>query len=97
MADYLSRNSGSGDRIIAGGEFGYVFGFNGPVRDDVRLGYYSGLQPALIVTNGWYRDWFARAAGGDPKLYSYLQRRLRDDYEVVFKSGDFIVYQRRRR
>lgn len=97
VADYLSRNSGPGDRIIAGAEFGYVFGFNGRMRDDVRLGYHSGLRPALIVTNGWYRDWFARSAEGDPALHSYLQLRLRDDYEIVFRSGDFTVYRSRRK
>jgi hypothetical protein len=97
VVDYLSRNSGPGDRIIAGGEFGYVFGFNGRVRDDVRLGYYSGLQPRLIVTNSWYRDWFARSSEGDPKLHAYLQHCLADEYEVAFKSGDFVVYGRRRR
>ncbi len=74
-----------------------MFGFNGRVRDDVRLGYYSGLQPRLIVTNSWYREWFARSAEGDPQLYSFLQRRLRDDYEVVFKNGDFMVYRNRRK
>ncbi len=97
VADYLDRNSGASDRIIAGGEFGYVFGFNGRVRDDVRLGYQTGLQPRLIVTNSWYRDWFARSADGDPELYAYIQHRLQDDYEPVFKSGDFIVYGRRPR
>ena len=97
VADYLDRNSGAGDRIIAGGEFGYVFGFDGRVRDDVRLGHQTGLQPRLIVTNSWYRDWFARSADGDPELHAYIQHRLQDDYEPVFKSGDFIVYGRRPR
>ncbi len=97
VADYLIRNSGPGDRIIAGAEFAYVFGFNGRVRDDVRLGYYSGLQPRFIVTSSWYRDWFRRSADSDPVLHSYLDHRLVDDFEIVFKSGDFTVYQRHRR
>ncbi len=95
VADYLRQNSGPGDRIIAGGEFAYVFGFTGPVRDDVRLGYYSGFQPLYIVTNGWYRDWLKRSVGGDPPLHAYLQHRLSDGYEVVFKKGEYIVYRNR--
>jgi 4-amino-4-deoxy-L-arabinose transferase-like glycosyltransferase len=95
VADYLRQNSGPGDRIIAGGEFAYVFGFTGAVRDDVRLGYYSGLQPLYIVTNGWYRDWLSRSADGDPQLHAYLQHRLTDDYEVVFRKGEYIVCRNR--
>jgi len=97
VADFLSRNSAPDDRVIAGAEFAYVFGFTGRIRDDVRLGYQSGMQPVLIVTNGWYRDWFARSADGDPELHAYLQHRVLDDYEVVFKSGDYIVYRSRQK
>jgi hypothetical protein len=84
----------AGASVIGPAELGYQLGFNNALRDDVRLGYYSGLRPQFIVTSGWYRLWFDAAATRDPAIHAYIERLLQRDYRQVLASGEYQVYRR---
>jgi hypothetical protein len=94
VTNYLRAGTQPGDLIIGPAELGYELGFTDAIRDDVRLGYNTGLQPRFIVTSGWYRLWFEAAGWRDPGLHSYIDRRLDIDYRQVVIRGDYRVYQK---
>jgi len=97
VADYL-RTAGTREDLVMGpAELGYELGFNSTLRDDVRLGYNTGLRPRFIVTSGWYRLWFEGARSRDPALHSYIEKILATDYSKVLTRGDYIVYRREAR
>lgn len=93
-ADYLRANRHAGESVIGPAELGYELGFKDNLRDDVRLGYYTGLRPEFIVSSGWYRQWFD-APGGDPAVHSFIERRLNQEYNLVLVRGDYRIYQRK--
>jgi hypothetical protein len=95
VADWLVRNLGPTDQVIAGAEFGYPLGFSGRLSDDVRLGYFTDLQPRYIVTSAWYRDWFQSAKLREPAVSAHIQCILTRDYVRALVSGEFIVYERK--
>jgi hypothetical protein len=96
-ANYLRTAGTPEDLIMSPAELGYELGFSPMLRDDVRLGYNTGLRPKLIVTSGWYRLWFEGARGRDPALHAYIEKLLATDYSKVFTRGDYIVYRREAR
>lgn len=91
---YLRANTETRASIIGPAELGYEMGFESGLKDDVRLGYYSGLRPEFIVTSGWYRLWFDAAAARDPHLHAYIAGLLSREYRPVFSRGEYQVYQR---
>jgi hypothetical protein len=82
-------------RIVAPAEFAYGLGFNGRFTDDVRLGYYSGREPDVVVAGSWYLDWIARAGERDPLLGEYLNRLLHERLKVGMRTGSYLVFVRR--
>lgn len=93
VTDYLRTHKRDGQWIIGPAELGYELGFDSQLRDDVRLGYYSGLRPQFMVLPAWYRLWFEGAGTRDPALHAYLLSTLDRDYGLVFSRGEYRVYQ----
>jgi hypothetical protein len=94
VASYLRTARSPGDVTISGAELGYELGFNDALRDDVRLGYATGLRPRFIVTSGWYRLWFEGARSRDPALYNYIHGMLDRDYQWILTRGEYRIYGR---
>jgi hypothetical protein len=94
VSNFLRTAGKPEDLIMGPAELGYELGFNSTLRDDVRLGYNSGLRPQFIVTSGWYRLWFDAARTRDFALHSYIEKTLAMDYSKVFTRGDYFVYRR---
>jgi hypothetical protein len=97
VANYLRTGGSPEDLIMGPAELGYELGFSPMLKDDVRLGYNTGLRPRFIVTSGWYRLWFEGARTRDPALQNYIEEILSTDYSKVFTRGDYIVYRRETR
>ncbi|HLK19012.1 MAG TPA: hypothetical protein VKT81_08650 [Bryobacteraceae bacterium] len=93
-ADYLRATGTPQDLILSPAELGYELGFGPSLKDDVRLGYNTGLQPQFLVTSGWYRLWFEGTLKRDPALHAYIETILATNYSKVFTRGDYIVYRR---
>jgi len=94
VANYLRRAKQPGDLVMGGAELGYQLGFDDALRDDVRLGYNTGLRPRFIVTSGWYRLWFEGARARDAALHGYIEKMLGTEYSEVFTGGEYRVYRR---
>jgi 4-amino-4-deoxy-L-arabinose transferase-like glycosyltransferase len=94
VADRMRNTLQPGEHVIAGAEFGYVLGFTDALSDDVRLGYYTGVEPRYIVTEGWYRDWFANAINREPAVASHIRNFLDRGYRISMETGEFVLYER---
>jgi hypothetical protein len=89
-----SHYSSAGGTIIGSGELGFGLGFDGKVVDDNSLGYYSGVNPNVIVVNPEYDYQFQHYQSTNPRIYAYLNDRL-GAFQEVYSSGGYRVYVRR--
>jgi hypothetical protein len=77
--------------VIGPSELAFQLGFGPYLRDDIRLGYFTGVQPDYIVTNELYDRCFEAARRRDPALYGHIRRTL-DRSSIVFRNQMFSVY-----
>jgi 4-amino-4-deoxy-L-arabinose transferase-like glycosyltransferase len=84
-----------GETVIGDSFFGFDLGFD-HVKDDARLGFYSGIRPDLIIEDIWYdRWWNFQFPVEEPELHRYVCDLLETQYRVVFEKGPIRVYERR--
>jgi hypothetical protein len=93
VAGWIKAKLEPRDRLIGPAELGYVLGFTDSISDDVRMGFYTGVQPRFIVTSGWYRDWIEAAARREADVYRHIQA-LSGEYRLVLAVGEYRVYER---
>jgi hypothetical protein len=92
LRERLASRPGS---IVADSYFGFDLGLH-RVRDDARLGYYSGLRPDYFVKDRWYGFfWTDGFAPEEPEVLAYIRNQLSARYTLVFEKGPFYVYERR--
>jgi 4-amino-4-deoxy-L-arabinose transferase-like glycosyltransferase len=87
---FVEQHAGT---VGADSYFGFHLGFD-RVRDDARIGYYSGLRPDLIIEDIWYRRWWDPLY--EPEVNRYIANLLTSEYRLVFEKGPFRVYERRK-
>jgi 4-amino-4-deoxy-L-arabinose transferase-like glycosyltransferase len=93
--EFVRSRLAPGKSVFADSYFGFNLGFN-RVRDDARLGYYSGSRADLIVEDLWYEWWWNRVFPQDePEVTRYVNNLLSSDYRLAFERGPFRVYERR--
>jgi 4-amino-4-deoxy-L-arabinose transferase-like glycosyltransferase len=93
--NFVRSRLAPGSFVFADSYFGFNLGF-GHVRDDTRLGYYSGSRADLIVENLWYGWWWHRLYPvEEPQVSKYINGLLRAEYRLTFEKGQFRVYERR--
>jgi hypothetical protein len=90
---YINQHGSTDSRILASGEFGFAYGFDGRVKDDVTLGFYTGKRPEFYVAGPYYQDWIKRAETRDPKVFSYVRRVLAQRYRPVYANPEYTIYQ----
>jgi len=93
-ASYLKQHIAPGDLVLGPAEMGFELGFERPISDDQRLGYYSRKQPKFIVINAYYRGWFEKFRSARPAIYAHIRSML-ESYGPVFQEGGFEIYERR--
>jgi hypothetical protein len=93
-AKYLKEHAAPGDLILGPAEMGFEVGFERPISDDQRLGYYSRKQPKFMVVNEYYRSWFEKFRSARPAIYAHIDSML-ESYQPVFQEGGFEIYERR--
>lgn len=78
--------------IMGSSEIGFGYGFRSNLIDDIRLGYHSGVHPALVVMDDRYRTALAAFEKSEPAVYRYAEGYLHDQCRQTFTSGPYIVY-----
>jgi hypothetical protein len=94
---FLKSTIQPGDRIIGPSELGYELGFdNSQLVDDVWLGYWSRLQPTVIVIDRWYyQEVMNTAAQLELPAAAHIEELLRDRFVLVRQFDGYQVYRRR--
>ena len=76
-----------GGIVMGGSELGYALGFGPPLRDDRYLGFFSKLNPAVFVVNGYY--------GENRHLpWIWSRKRLARDFHLALENKLYKVYLR---
>ena len=91
LVEFLQQPVPEQGRVMGGAELGFGLGFDN-VKDDYKLGFYSGWRPARIVIGESYRAQFDLFRQRRPELWRYVQHRLADEYVKVFDDGSYAVY-----
>jgi 4-amino-4-deoxy-L-arabinose transferase-like glycosyltransferase len=92
VVDLLQRHPGL--TVTGPAEFAFAVGFEGALRDDLRLGYYSGRRPDLFITNGWQRDWLERADKREPAVARAIRQKLKSEFREIYRNSDYVVWKR---
>ena len=92
---YLKQRAGPDSLIMASAEFGFAFGFDRNVTDDMRLGYYTGKRPEFYVDSQWYEEWMRGAETREPAVYQHVRRTLAEHYREELRNYDYTIYRRR--
>ena len=91
VVEFLQQGAPEQVKVMGGTELGFGLGFDN-VKDDYKLGFYSGWRPARIVIGEGYRAQFDLFRQSRPELWRYVQHRLADEYVKVFDDGFYAVY-----
>jgi 4-amino-4-deoxy-L-arabinose transferase-like glycosyltransferase len=93
--EFVRARVTQGATVIGDSFFGFDLGFD-HVKDDARLGFYSGIRPDLIIQDIWYdRWWNFQFPVEEPEIHRYICDLLETQYRVVFEKGPIRVYERR--
>jgi 4-amino-4-deoxy-L-arabinose transferase-like glycosyltransferase len=91
---YLREHTDARTLVMGSAELGFGLGFDRNLVDDIRLGYYSGKRPDVIVIEEIYeqniRDYQAR----EPDVYRHITQLL-EQYRPVYDESGYRVYVRR--
>lgn len=92
-AQFLTSAVKPGEWIMASSEFAHAMRFNGFVKDDYRLGYYSGIQPTFIVVEKQFQEWFDFFSS-NPDLSRHIARVLAEGKTLLFEIEQGSDYYR---
>lgn len=96
VIEFLRHTASPGSLIMGSAELGFQLGFDRPLIDDVRLGYYSGKHPDFIVIEERYRGWFRGFVARAPEVNRHVTEMLTNTYAPVYNHGSYVVYAKRR-
>jgi len=92
---FLKRHASPKDFVLAGSDFGFGYGFDRNVKEEITLGYRSGADPAYIVVDpnmsGNMASWKLR----EPAIYSFMSRKLAA-YSKIYDAAGYQIYQKTR-
>jgi len=88
---YLKQHAAN-KQIMGSSELGFDLGFFSHLTDDTRLGYDSGKTPDFIVVDSRYSDWFEGYKQNAPSIAGFIQNRLGNEYQPVFRHDEYTIY-----
>jgi hypothetical protein len=88
---YVKAQRQPNDIVMGSSELGFSLGYEG-LDDDLRLGFHSGVRPAIIVVDSRFREAFAAFTQLEPDATSFIHNRLRNEYGVGYRTDEYTVY-----
>jgi hypothetical protein len=88
---YVKAQRQPNDIVMGSSELGFSLGYDG-LDDDLRLGFHSGVRPAIIVVDERFREAFAAFTQLEPEATNYIHNRLQNEYRVGYHTDDYTVY-----
>jgi len=90
---FLKQRTLPQDAIIGSSAFGFGLGFDSNLRDDIRLGYYTGERPQYIIVNEEYQWVFRNYETTAPEVYRFIVERLNNEYRPIYDYGGIQIYE----
>jgi hypothetical protein len=90
----LARDRAEGKTILGTAALGFGLGFSG-LKDDARLGMYSGLTPDVLVLDRAYRLYANFYAAEEPAVFDHIVTLLSSKYRLASQHGSFWIFERR--
>jgi 4-amino-4-deoxy-L-arabinose transferase-like glycosyltransferase len=91
----LRERAAPSDLIVGRANLYFGLGPAYRLKDDIRLGFYSGSRPEWIVVEEEYRQAFELYRKNEPEIGAFIDRRLGEEYQPVFSSQSFQLYRRK--
>ena len=92
---YLKSHAAPSAIIMGSPELAFELGFSDRLVDDVKLGFVSGKQPAYVVVERRYEEWFDYARQQEPATFRHIQALLNERLAVVYDQAGYKIYARR--
>ncbi len=94
---FLRSHAGPNATITGSGELGFELGFDGNLKDDASLGYFTGRKADFIVVDERAYEQALRSYQEKlPDLDAYVKRILKEEYRRVYDGPFYGIYQRNR-
>ena len=91
---YIQAHTSPSDYVEGEMSLNFGLGYSDPgFHMDNRMGYYTGIRPAMIVTGefadiDYFRD-------HEPQVYAFIRYRLDDEYRLAAQFGNYKIYSPR--
>jgi Dolichyl-phosphate-mannose-protein mannosyltransferase len=92
LISFLRAHMNQRTVVMGPSELGFDLGYAPPLIDDFRLGYYSGLRPAFVVTDPDYLSLMHDLGSDDKRAFNFVRTEFSVNYVPVFTSGIYVVY-----
>jgi hypothetical protein len=91
---YIRAHTSQSDYVEGEMALNFGLGYSDPgFHMDNRMGYYSGVKPALIVTDEFADIGYFRVHA--PQVYAFIRHRLDDEYRLAAQFADYKIYSPR--
>jgi hypothetical protein len=88
---FLNQHSDEKTLVIGGAEMAFGVGFD-HLKDDIRVGYYSGKRPDFVVMDYHYNGLMSALRNREPLVYQSVIERLQHSYKQVYDNGSYQIY-----
>jgi len=91
---YIRAHTSPSDYVEGEMALNFGLGYSDPgFHMDNRMGYYTGVKAALIVTGEFADIDYFRAH--EPPVYAFIRHRLNHEYRLAAEFGDYKIYSPR--
>lgn len=90
---YLGSHAARSESIFCTAALGFDLGWT-HIRDDARLGIYTGAQPQVYVIDRFYGSLRRVFEEEEPAVEAHIRRALATRYRLAFANEMFQIYVR---
>ena len=91
--NFIRENFDDNTRVMGSAVLGFGIGFD-RIVDDVRLGFFTGRRPELIVVGETYDGAFRDYEKNEPLIHQHILRLTKKEYSQVYNHKTFQIYER---
>lgn len=88
---FLRTHTDARTTIMGNAELAFGLGFPGNLRDDYRLGFFTGVRPEVIVVDTDYQYYFEAFRSKSPAIYAHILKQL-SACSLEYHSAAFQIY-----
>ena len=90
---FLQAHASQADLVFADSAFSSRYGFDRNSKEEITLGYRSGVEPSYIVVDTEMASNMKGWKDKEPAIYAYMVRRLQT-YARIYNSPSYQIYRK---